>query len=148
MKEIIRFQKDRLLHKQPYDFKNESVNILEEIFESGGLKVPKENRDKLFRVFEQTIHTIYSFDVGSTDEEYKKDPEHCAVDAYADIIVFAVGAIMKLGYDPQRVIKEVGKEINSRIGEIVDGKFQKDTSDKAKAEWYKADYSQAKLKDE
>lgn len=136
----MKFQSDRLLDKQPYDFENESVNILEEIFESGGLKVSKENREKLKSVFEQAIHTTFKFGIGETDKEYKKDPEYHTIDAYADIIVFCVGAIMKIGYNPEKVLLECSKEINSRTGKIVDGKFQKDTDIKV----YKADYSECK----
>ena len=33
IKEIERFQKDRLLDKQPFDLTNESLNILEEFLE-------------------------------------------------------------------------------------------------------------------
>jgi len=36
-------------------------------------------------------------------------------------------------------------EINSRVGTLVDGKFEKDLSDEAKANWYKADYALAKI---
>jgi len=145
MKEIIKFQKDRLLDKQEYDFTNESVNILEEVLESGGLKIPKEKRYMLKKLFDQTVYSAFAFEIGHTDEEYKKDPEYGTVDAYADIIVFCVGAIMKLQYDPEKVIVECGKEINSRVGAIIDGKFQKDTSPEAKAKWYKADYSKCKI---
>ena len=67
------------------------------------------------------------------------------VDAYSDVIVFAVGALMKLGYDPEKALLETAKEINSRVGEMVDGKFEKDLSPEAKTNWYKADYSKASL---
>ena len=36
-----------------------------------------------------------------------------------------------------------GKEINSRVGGMVNGKFEKDLSPEAQANWYKADYSKA-----
>jgi len=37
--------------------------------------------------------------------------------------------------------------VESYTGTMVDGKFQKDTSDEAKANWYKADFSKAKIRD-
>jgi len=61
-------------------------------------------------------------------------------DAYADIIVFAVGSLLKLGYDPECVMNEVVKEISSRTGKVIDGKFVKDKSPEAQAKWYKADF--------
>lgn len=48
------------------------------------------------------------------------------VDALGDIIVFATGFMAKLGYDPNHVMDEVLKEIESRTGQIIDGKFVKD----------------------
>ena len=67
------------------------------------------------------------------------------IDALADIAVFALGDIMKLGYNPEKVLLEVAKEINSREGTFIDGKFQKDKSPEAQAKWYKADFSGCKL---
>jgi len=51
---------------------------------------------------------------------------------------------MKLGYHPGMVLEEISKEINSRVGEMVEGKFTKDTSEEAKANWYKADFTKCK----
>jgi hypothetical protein len=55
----------------------------------------------------------------------------------ADIIVFASGAIAKSGYNPSLVMEEVYKEINSRKGTLVEGKFVKDPNIVP----YKADFS-------
>lgn len=66
-------------------------------------------------------------------QEYKKDKEagHIAeelsellrantmednIDAYADIIVYVTGAIWKCGYDPDKVMYEVLKHVESRKG--------------------------------
>ena len=67
------------------------------------------------------------------------------VDAFGDIIVFCTGAIYKLGYDTDKVMKEVLKEIESRKGEVKDGKFEKFKTPEAKAKWYKADFTKCKL---
>jgi predicted HAD superfamily Cof-like phosphohydrolase len=64
------------------------------------------------------------------------------VDAFADIIVFSTGAIIKNGYDPEKVMDEVLKEIESRTGKIIDGKFVKDTDVKM----YKAKFSECLMK--
>ena len=55
------------------------------------------------------------------------DDEYEQVDAMADTIVFAVGALFKMGYDPTKVLTETLKEINSREGSLdVDtGKWEK-----------------------
>lgn len=65
------------------------------------------------------------------------------VDAACDIKVFATGIIRKMGYDPDAAMHEVIQEIESRKGKIIDGKFVKDKTPEAQAQWYKADFSRA-----
>jgi len=137
IKKIEKWQRDRLLNQKPYDALNEHTNILEELMESLGYKVPKEKRKKLMNGFQE--FTI-KMEASEVIEELKEIDKHYKVDAYCDIVVFCIGAIMKLGYNPQRALSETVKEIDSRTGSIVDGKFQKDTSEEAKAKWYKANY--------
>ena len=140
IKEIEKFQKERLLDHQAYNWLNETTNIIEELFEAYSYDIPKDKRaDFKISILSNTYNTIKKLDLKSKDI-YVKD----IIDAYADIVVFCIGAIMKLGYEPECVLEEVAKEINSRTGEIVDGKFQKDTSPEAKAKWYKADFSKCK----
>lgn len=69
------------------------------------------------------------------------------IDAMADIIVFAYGEIAKYGYDGDKVMDEVIKEISSRTGAYSEEtkKWQKDKSAEAQARWYTADFSQCKL---
>lgn len=73
--------------------------------------------------------------------------EHEMVDALADIIVIAAGSIYKLGYDTDKVMVEVLKEINSRSGVINEntGKWEKDISLEAQSKWHKADFRDCKL---
>ena len=146
MHELIRFQTDRGLDKQECKGINEAANIVEELVESIGFKVPKENRPKLKVAVEEFFVDLVKTNIAN--------PGGCAittkaekVDAYCDIITFATGAILKLGYDPIKAVEECGKEINSRVGGMVDGKFEKDLSPEAQANWYKADYTKA-VKDE
>jgi len=132
--EIERFQRDRLLDKQPFNFKTEVLNILEELVEMTG-----EESGAARKVAEEIF------------ENYFKDKlivdRDALCDCFTDIQVFSIGSIMKLGYDPKCALAEVGREINSRVGRIIDGKFVKDKSPEAKAKWYKADFSKCGVGD-
>ena len=123
---IIKFQKDRLLDKQPFNFETEVLHILEELVEMLGY-------ESLYA--REKAKTIYQHFRNHEPVEKEK-----LVDAFADIIVFAIGCIMKLGYEPKCVLNEVSKEINSRVGSIIDGKFVKDKSPEARAKWHKASF--------
>lgn len=145
MKELIRFQTDRGLDKKEFIAINENANIFEELLESVGLGVPKEARPDLKAELSKFISHLVEEDIAEAPKaEYIITTED-RVDAFCDVITFSTGALLKLGYDPEKAIAECGKEINSRVGSMVDGKFEKDLSDEAKANWYKADYSKAKL---
>ena len=82
----------------------------------------------------------------NTGEDQIKDldPEQ-VVDAAGDAVVFSIGTIRKMGYNPELAMNEVLKEIESRRGSIIGGKFTKDKSPEAQALWYKADFSKAKI---
>ena len=140
IKQIKQWQKDRLLDKQDYDYINEFVNIHEELLEATGLILNKDCR-KLFKLIiqdqlkeiEENVKNDHCF---SKIENTKED----IVDAYFDIIVFSIGSIMKLGYEPECVLQEGLKHLNSRTGKIVDGKFQKDLNVKT----YEPEYDKCK----
>jgi len=125
---IIKFQKDRLLDKQPFIFETEVLHILEELVEMLGYEslYAREKAKTIFQHF----------------RNHEPVEEEKLVDAFADIIVFAVGSIMKLGYEPKCVLNEVSKEVNSRVGTIINNKFVKDKSPEARAKWYRANYNQ------
>ena len=73
------------------------------------------------------------------------------IDALCDVIVFAVGAMWKLGYNPDVALDETLKEIESRKQDKqqeqewfmngANGKWQKSRS---QVDMYKADYNRAK----
>jgi len=67
----------------------------------------------------------------------------------ADIIVFAYGEMAKYGYNGDKVMSEVIREIDSRVGAYspVTKKWQKDKSPEAQAKWYTADFADCKLND-
>jgi len=139
--EIMRFQSDRLLNTQTYDWTNEAKNILEEVCEADGLDIPKELRTTILEPAIQNMRAL----VSDFAEPARPVTNEEIVDAYGDIIVFAIGAIMKLGYSPEGVLDEVAKEINSRKGEIINGKFEKFTDKKHTQQWYKADFSKHRV---
>ena len=131
------------MDKKEFDDINESSNIFEELLESGGLDVAKADRPKLKEELTKFVVDLQAIGIAKDISTPFGIEEQ--VDAFCDVITFATGALLKLGYDPEKAIAECGKEINSRVGSMVDGKFEKDLSDEAKANWYKADYSKAKL---
>ena len=69
------------------------------------------------------------------------------IDAMADMIVFCYGEIAKYGYDGDKVMDEVIKEISSRTGSYSPEtkKWQKDKSPEAQAKWYSANFNNCKL---
>jgi hypothetical protein len=134
--EVERFQTDRLLDRQEHNASNEATNIIEELLEVRGYDVPKGKRAELMILIEEFFNDLIQ-KLG-----LKKIDKDLPVDGYLDIIVFSIGAVMKLGYKPECALNEVAKEINSRTGKIIDGKFIKDTNVKT----YKADFSKCKNK--
>jgi len=129
--ELVRFQNDRGLTNQEFKLGDELTNILEEVIETRGLKSKDARRraevmsNEIMRIGEESIET----DI---------------VDAFADIITFAIGSLNKIGYDPELVLVEVGKEVNSRTGDMINGKFIKHETEEAKSGWYKANYEKCK----
>ena len=122
--QITKWQEERGLASQPYNPRTEIKNIAEELLEAIGCK-----DDDITKWITEEI-MMHENIVEPPNEEEK-------VDAYADIIVFCIGAILKLGYEPNLVLKEVVKEINSRGGSIgPDGKWLKEITGNE----YKANY--------
>ena len=123
-KKIIQWNSERGLLDKEYNHSNEISFILEEVLESYGLDVDR-------KILVNSMVDIIE------DNSSKLEK----VAAFADIIVFAIGSIAKLGYDPELFMEEVFKEINSRTGKLIDGKFVKDKD----AVTYKADIDSCML---
>ena len=140
IKEIERFVSERQLNQMEFSKVDYGANVLEELFELYGYHVPKELRGALKVAIDELI-----FQFANTVGLEKLDQEHHEADALADIIVFSIDGLMRLGYDPSITLEEVAKEINSREGKIIDGKFQKYTDEVHRSKWYKADLEAAKL---
>lgn len=124
---IVEWNVERGLIERGFNHEKEASFIIEELLESTG------NHDSITA---RAQAEEYTQKIITTTPE---NPE-TIVDAFADIIVFATGAIAKLGYDPAQIMDEVHKEINSRTGTLIDGKFVKDPN----AKIYTADFSQCK----
>lgn len=140
--ELKRFQMERELHLRPFDKRVCTMNIAEELLEMHGVN------DLDSRLFAKTVAmtiSVITWITKVTRWRYKKPTWYDKVDALCDIQTFAGGDVMKIGYDNERCLVETAKEVNSRKGEIIEGKFQKYKTPEAKALWYKADYSECKL---
>ncbi len=141
-KELKRFQEDRLLNKQEFNLRVATMNILEELFEAHGISDSADRRlvNDLYSIAFENIFELQE-DLCSLGITMEKPTIEDQVDAFCDIQVFADGEIGKLGYNNEKCMSEVAKEINSRTGEIIDGKFTKYKTPEAIAKWYKADFS-------
>lgn len=124
---IVKWNEERGLIQRGFNHEKEASFIIEELLESTG-KFNSIDAQEEAKKYSSLI-------IDETPEDKEK-----IIDAWADIIVFATGAIAKLGYDPKEVMEEVYKEINSRTGKLVDGKFVKD----ADAKIYTAEFSKCK----
>jgi len=152
---IVRWNEERGLVKTPGDLiiENEMSYVVEEVIESMTSLTSKEARPyarmickaiKLGNVkgISQFIDENNLDNVSKWDEEITPTKEQI-VDACCDGKVFFTGTIRKAGYNPDIAMNEVQKEIDSRVGSVIDGKFQKDMSEEAQANWYKADFNKA-----
>lgn len=149
MRELTGFEKyqtDRGLDKREFNVTNECVNIAEELLELNGLDVPKNKRNDLLWLWEGFVQAAQKKGIALVDPKF--DHEISLPDAFSDIKNFCTGGQMKLGYDPVLCDIECAKEVNSRDGKIINGKFEKDLSEEAQAKWYDADYKRCKFNDE
>jgi len=71
-----------------------------------------------------------------------KSPEEES-EVMKNITIVSLREVSMLGYDPDKCMDEVMKEINSRVGSYSEEhkKWMKDKSPEAQANWYKADFS-------
>jgi phosphoribosyl-ATP pyrophosphohydrolase len=85
-------------------------------------------------------------ELGEYAEAMKQNDTEETVDAVADIMVFSLTELVKMGYDSEKVMDEVLKVVESRVGkwDEVNNKFQKDLSEEARLNWYTPDYNSCK----
>lgn len=137
---IVKWQEQRGLIKTPDDFdiELELTNLLEEIVEIANPELESSiARGNAVMILDK---------LGISAKGHKPIFDHNTIDGLCDLKVYATGGIRKLGYNPDIAMEETLKQIESRTGSIVDGKYVKDTSPEAKAREYQADYSKAKIK--
>ncbi len=86
-------------------------------------------------------------EVGEWLQAHDDDIEHEKVDALADIVVFSMVEMIKMQYNPDLVLDETFKEIDSRTGEWSEDiqKWQKYKTPAARLKWVTADYNGCKL---
>lgn len=126
---ILKWGEERKIFPQEFNHHSETSFIVEELLESTGKFDSISAREKADKISSKILKN----GTGSKEE---------IIDAFADIIVFSTGAIIKNGYNPDKVMDEVLKEIESRTGKIIDGKFVKDSDVKM----YKANFSECLMK--
>ena len=140
--ELKRFREDRKLDLEEFDLETYLRKDYEETFELMGLpdfycKDMAKRRAKIDVDFLSTDQRILDNKIKLFSNSFVR------ADAMGDKIVFAVEALEQQGFDANLLLLEVAKEINSREGEIVDGKFEKFRTPEAEAKWYKADFHKA-----
>ena len=100
------------------------------------ISVIEKNIFQTYRTYETLLNVCGGYSVGFNAYAFNGVLRTCAVLCY------------KLGFDFQIAMDETIKEISSRIGAYDEKakKWVKDTSDEAKAKWYKANYELARIK--
>ena len=113
----------------PYSHYDETLNRIEEICESWGLS--RADASKLLEQIDE-----------QSDARFLNADN--TIDSLFDECVYAIGAMLKLGYHPIKVFEEGLKEINDRTG-AYDAQVGKWVKQPKKENAYKADYSKARL---
>ena len=125
---IINWSNERQLIERGFNYKTEVGFILEELLESTGAYDSIEGEKK-----SKELAQNFNQKENMTNEEIAK--------VWAEVINCATIAMVRLKYNPIKVMDEVFKEIDSRTGKIIDGKFVKDPD----AQKYNADLSNCSL---
>ena len=128
---------DRQINEVPFSQELVITNVVEELMEMAQI-APGDERPRA-KVLARAMAGADTSYLTGDDLEYQE------VDAMSDAIIYLINGLTQRGYYPEKVLWETYREINSRTGAIVDGKFEKDTSDEAKARWHKADYTDCKI---
>ena len=113
-------------------------------------RIKEWSDERLITQQEPDRNGFVSMIVEELGEFLESKDDNGRIDAMADIIVFAYGEIAKYGYNGDKVMDEVIKEISSRVGayDPETKKWQKDRSPEAQANWYTANFTECKLDNE
>lgn len=133
---VAQWQIDRNLQMIPFKQDDEVTNILEEMIEGYGF-VSSDARlvgKHIIKLINDELHAKDAVAVVESED---------LVDAFFDTIVYAVGSIMKLGYNPIGVMSEGLKHIEGRKGKYNPeiGKYVKEPS----GHLYKPQYNQVTI---
>ncbi len=133
-KSIIDWNNERKLIKPvgQADISNEISFVVEEMLEAVTDMESSEARQHAKILTGSIISKEFKDNLCTYDE---------VIEMYKDIITIAKEAIFELEFDYLLVMEQVQTEIDSRVGSIIDGKFVKDKSEEAQANWYKSDFS-------
>ena len=126
---IVEWNRERGLLEKGFNHEKEVSFIIEELLESTGNYDSLSARNEAVAMAQKI----------TADSQNNPDQ---IIDTLFDIIIFATGAMAKLGYNPSKVMDEGFREINSRTGTLVDGKFVKDPN----TQTYTADFSTCTFK--
>lgn len=105
------------------------------------------SKHKIKTLYLDSLPSIYLSQCMTSKEEFIIDIiDNIMFDTTDQVLLMCINNIKDLGYDPIACMNETIQEISSRSGKWDEsiGKFVKDTSDEAKAKWYKANYAKCK----
>jgi len=148
---IVKWNEDRNLLNPDYEIENEMSFELEEVLECMTDMKTDEAREYALLI-SKSIRNGNTSKLADYIKENNLDikiihkpilTKEQIADAADDIKVFATGLIAKTGYDPDITMDETLKEIESRTGTMINGKFVKHKSEEAQSKWYRANYSKA-----
>lgn len=117
--EVVRWNIDRgLLGLGSFNVEKEIGFIIEELLETTKFyQDPANKKDKKDAV-KYFVNKLIDFeDIGD---------KQSIADAFGDIIVFAIGTIAKLGYNPHEVLRRITIANRQKGSKLVDGKIVKD----------------------
>lgn len=136
---LIKFREDRGLNSHSFDLETYLRKDFEEMFELMGFD------DEFCKTTAKEKASNYMKLYTKAKEQGKiKSSPFSRIDALGDRIVYAIEAIEQHTYNAEIVMDEIQMEINSREGEVVNGKFEKYKTEDAMSRWYKADFHKAK----
>ena len=114
--EVVRWNIDRNLNN--FNAEKEIGFIVEELLETTKFYQNPENKQDKKDAVKYFVNKLIDFeDLGE---------EHDIADAFGDIVVFAIGAIFKLGYNPHEVLRRITIANRQKGKTLVDGKIVKD----------------------
>lgn len=116
----------------------------EEVLGKGDIKDWLVNHDLRFELDRFSYIEKIIFCLG---EFLDTDSADLRVQALANMVVISYNELIKIGFDPDKVMVEVMLELNSRTGEYSEEtkKWQKFKTPEAQALWYTADFTNCRV---